>query len=155
MLHPSDDTDYHSVCWTLTSIGKNACEFSGETLGLFFDSILPQIWFGQESTNIWNKDKIRYLRLLFASLRHARFREEPPYWESALCAKWIQKTDSVLHNSEFAIPVLPKGTTGILSVGRMQPDSGNKSLLALQMCHATLTGVEGARVMHGVADALK
>merc|ERR1711937_336537 len=65
------DTDMGSVCWSLTSIGKNACE--------------------------------------------------------------------------FAVPVLPKYSTGIVSVGRMQ-DFG-KSILIFNMCHATLTGVEGARVV--------
>merc|ERR1719282_385346 len=56
--------------------------------------------------------------------------------------------------TEFAVPVLPKGTTGIMSVGRMSDETG-KSILGLQMCHATLTGVEGATTLRAIAEKFK
>ena len=48
----------------------------------------------------------------------------------------------------FSIPVLPKGTAGILSVGRMGAMAGEgRSVLSMSLCHATFTGLEGAKVM--------
>jgi pyruvate/2-oxoglutarate dehydrogenase complex dihydrolipoamide acyltransferase (E2) component len=43
------------------------------------------------------------------------------------------------------IPVLPKGCAGIVGVGRTDEDTGKSSLIAT-ICHATLTGIEGAKV---------
>merc|ERR1719238_1191051 len=43
------------------------------------------------------------------------------------------------------IPVLPKGCTGIVGVGRTDEDTGKSALIAT-ICHATLTGIEGAKI---------
>merc|ERR1719174_1134183 len=43
------------------------------------------------------------------------------------------------------IPVLPKGCTGIVGVGRTDEDTGKSALIAT-ICHATLTGIEGAKL---------
>ena len=47
--------------------------------------------------------------------------------------------------SSFVIPVLPKGTTGILGVGRTDADM--KSNFVMTICHATCSGVEGSFLM--------
>jgi pyruvate/2-oxoglutarate dehydrogenase complex dihydrolipoamide acyltransferase (E2) component len=49
------------------------------------------------------------------------------------------------------IPVLPKGTTGIVGVGRTEEDTGKSTLIAT-ICHATLTGIEGAKVFRAFVD---
>merc|ERR1719174_1016776 len=49
------------------------------------------------------------------------------------------------------IPVLPKGTTGIVGVGRTDEDTG-KSTLISTICHATLTGIEGAKIFRTFID---
>jgi pyruvate/2-oxoglutarate dehydrogenase complex dihydrolipoamide acyltransferase (E2) component len=49
------------------------------------------------------------------------------------------------------IPVLPKGTTGIVGVGRTDEDTGKSSLIAT-ICHATLTGIEGAKIFRTFID---
>jgi pyruvate/2-oxoglutarate dehydrogenase complex dihydrolipoamide acyltransferase (E2) component len=55
--------------------------------------------------------------------------------------------------SELVIPVLPKGTSGILGVGRV--DDQGKTALVATLCHATLTGVEGAKLMTEFHRSLK
>jgi len=49
------------------------------------------------------------------------------------------------------IPVLPKGTTGIVGVGRTEEDTGKSTLIAT-ICHATLTGIEGAKIFRTFID---
>merc|ERR1719379_1386468 len=49
------------------------------------------------------------------------------------------------------IPVLPKGTTGIVGVGRTDEDTGKSTLIAT-ICHATLTGIEGAKIFTTFID---
>jgi len=48
----------------------------------------------------------------------------------------------------LAFATLPRGLTGILAIGREQDKRSN---FAFTMCHATLTGSEGARLMGDVA----
>lgn len=54
--------------------------------------------------------------------------------------------------ARFAVSVLPKNTAGILSVGRMATDGG-ETFISCAMCHATLTGVEGAKLLGEVRDS--
>ena len=48
--------------------------------------------------------------------------------------------------AKFAVSVLPPGTTGILSVGRLEPATG-ECYLSAAMCHATLAGADGATML--------
>merc|ERR1719502_655862 len=45
---------------------------------------------------------------------------------------------------EWAYATLPRGITGILAIGRMQD---GKSNFVFTLCHATLTGSEGANLL--------
>jgi len=56
------------------------------------------------------------------------------------------------HAATGVIPVLPKGTTGIVGVGRTNKDGAGT--LSLSICHATLTGMEGADLVRAYADKL-
>jgi pyruvate/2-oxoglutarate dehydrogenase complex dihydrolipoamide acyltransferase (E2) component len=49
------------------------------------------------------------------------------------------------------IPVLPKGCTGIVGIGRTEEDTGKSALIAT-ICHATLTGIEGAKTFRTFVD---
>lgn len=57
-----------------------------------------------------------------------------------------QATDTV-------IPVLPKGTTGIFGIGRT--DEGGSSVFAASLCHASLTGLEGALLMRTYKECIE
>lgn len=50
------------------------------------------------------------------------------------------------------IPVLPKGCTGIVGVGRTTKHG--ESTLSLTICHATLTGMQGAALVKNYTDKL-
>jgi hypothetical protein len=49
--------------------------------------------------------------------------------------------------------VLPRECAGILAVGRM--DAAGQSNFAATICHATFSGLEGSRVMRGMAKKLE
>jgi pyruvate dehydrogenase E2 component (dihydrolipoamide acetyltransferase) len=53
--------------------------------------------------------------------------------------------------SEVVLPVLPPHTTGILGVGRIED---GKSKMTLSVCHATLSGMEGGKVMSKFRELL-
>lgn len=62
------------------------------------------------------------------------------------------------------MPVVPRTTTGIISVGRKElvvsPHGEDhppviRSMLSSAMCHATLTGVEGAELLHEFSGRIK
>jgi pyruvate/2-oxoglutarate dehydrogenase complex dihydrolipoamide acyltransferase (E2) component len=48
------------------------------------------------------------------------------------------------------IPVLPKGTAGIIGVGRT--DENGKGALTATICHSTMTGLEGAKIFRAFAE---
>jgi pyruvate/2-oxoglutarate dehydrogenase complex dihydrolipoamide acyltransferase (E2) component len=52
----------------------------------------------------------------------------------------------------FACSVIPPGTTGILSIGLMQKPA-DQTMLSCAMCHATLTGMEGASMLHKLRES--
>jgi len=54
--------------------------------------------------------------------------------------------------SQSVVAVLPRECAGILAVGRM--DSTGNSALAATVCHATYSGLEGARVLRGMCTKL-
>lgn len=54
--------------------------------------------------------------------------------------------------TDLVIPVLPKGCAGIVGVGRT--DASGQSMLAASLCHATLTGVQGASLMRDFTGRL-
>lgn len=55
--------------------------------------------------------------------------------------------------SKFACSVLPPGTSGILSLGRMaEPGTAQETMLSCCMCHATLTGMEGSTLLHEIRN---
>lgn len=56
--------------------------------------------------------------------------------------------------TEQVLPVLPRGTSGILGVGRTDKETG-KSMMIMSMCHGTLTGMDGAGVMNNFAEKLR
>jgi pyruvate/2-oxoglutarate dehydrogenase complex dihydrolipoamide acyltransferase (E2) component len=51
------------------------------------------------------------------------------------------------------IPVLPRNCTGIVTVGRASARSG-ESIVSATMCHATLSGVEGTKILRSFVDSL-
>lgn len=57
--------------------------------------------------------------------------------------------------ARFAVSVLPPGTSGILSIGRMAGNNGDDTMLSLCMCHASLTGVEGSSILHKVRNSFE
>lgn len=54
---------------------------------------------------------------------------------------------------EFVVPVLIKNTTGIIGVGKV--DDSNKTGLFMTVCHATMTGIQGAGLMHKYIEMLE
>jgi len=52
----------------------------------------------------------------------------------------------------FACSVIPPGTSGILSIGLMQKPA-DQTMLSCAMCHATLTGMEGASMLHKLRES--
>lgn len=52
----------------------------------------------------------------------------------------------------FACSVIPPGTSGILSIGLMQKPA-DQTMVSCAMCHATLTGMEGASMLHKLKDS--
>jgi len=48
------------------------------------------------------------------------------------------------------IPVLPKGTAGIIGVGRT--DETGKATLTATICHATMTGLEGSKIFRAFVE---
>ncbi|CAD7964294.1 unnamed protein product [Amoebophrya sp. A25] len=54
--------------------------------------------------------------------------------------------------TDVVIPVLPKGTTGIMGVGKL--DEQGKAFLAMTLCHATMSGVEGSNLMKALHTEL-
>jgi pyruvate/2-oxoglutarate dehydrogenase complex dihydrolipoamide acyltransferase (E2) component len=57
--------------------------------------------------------------------------------------------------ARFAVSVLPPGTAGIMSLGRMAGENGNDTMLSTCMCHATLTGAQGAAIMRKVRESFE
>jgi len=57
--------------------------------------------------------------------------------------------------AKFAVSVLPPTTSGILSIGRMGTGEGAETYISLCMCHATLTGQEGSKILQAVASKFR
>jgi len=55
---------------------------------------------------------------------------------------------------EQVMPTLPRGITGILGIGRIN-DLDGMSQFNFNVCHATLTGSEGANLLMNLADRVK
>ncbi len=53
---------------------------------------------------------------------------------------------------ESALATLPRGATGILAVGRNV--EGRGAMMNFTLCHATLTGAEGANVLQGLVEKI-
>ena len=57
------------------------------------------------------------------------------------------------HATDNVIPVLPKGTTGIFGIGRT--DGAGMSAFTASLCHASLTGLEGALLVRTYKDCIE
>ena len=55
--------------------------------------------------------------------------------------------------TDVVLPVLPKGTTGIFGIGRT--NEAGMSVFSASLCHASLTGLEGALLMRTYKECIE